>query len=114
MPDDVRAIFGYALHQAQIGGKHESSGNLYADLGFDHAEEMLLKAQLAHEIARILRDRGLTQARAADVLGIPQPKLSKLLRGQFKGISETKMLECLTRLGRDVQIVIGSDCHPET
>lgn len=49
---------------------------------------------------------------AAEVLGMPQPEVSGMLRGQFRGISETKMLECLTRLGRDVQIVISAEDHP--
>jgi predicted XRE-type DNA-binding protein len=48
----------------------------------------------------------MTQTQAAEVLGMPQPKLSNMLRGQFRGISEAKMLECLTRLGWDVQIVV--------
>ena len=70
---------------------------------------MLVKAKLAAKIAEILADRGWTQQKAGKILNIPQPKLSKMLRGQFRGISEAKMLECLTRLGRDIQIVIGSE-----
>ena len=85
----------------------ESSGNVYADLGFDDAEEMMVKAQLATKIGEIIKGRKWSQQRAADVLGIPQSKLSKMLRGQFRGISEAKMLDCLARLGRDVQIVVG-------
>lgn len=54
-----------------------------------------------------LSAQGINDAQAADVLGIPQPKLSKMLRGQFRGISEAKMLDCLVRLGRNVQIVVG-------
>jgi predicted XRE-type DNA-binding protein len=83
--------------------------NVYADLGLPDAEEMLVKAKLAAKIAEILAARGWTQQQAGLILGIPQPKLSKMLRGQFRGISETKMLDCLTRLGRDIQIVIGSE-----
>lgn len=84
-----------------------SSGNVYADLDNVHAEDMLVKAQLATLISSIIKSRRLTQAEAAKLLGMPQPKLSNLLRGQFRGISETKMLECLTKLGRDIQIVVG-------
>jgi predicted XRE-type DNA-binding protein len=84
------------------------STNVYADLGMADAEEMLVKAQLASEISDIIGQRNLTQVQAAKLLGITQPKLSGLLRGQFHGISETKMLECLTRLGRDIQIVVKS------
>ncbi|MDC6409553.1 helix-turn-helix domain-containing protein [Xylella fastidiosa] len=85
----------------------EGSGNVYADLGILDADEMLVKAQLATKIGEIIKGRGWTQQEAADVLGMTQPKLSKMLRGQFRGISEAKMLECLARLGRQVQIVIG-------
>lgn len=84
------------------------STNVYADLGMVDAEEMLVKAQLATKIGDIIKWRKLTQVQAAQLLGITQPKLSGLLRGQFRGVSETKMLECLTRLGRDVEIVIKS------
>ena len=83
-----------------------SSGNVYADLGDSKAEEMLVKARLAFKIGEIIKQRHLTQVEAADLLGLTQPKLSGLLRGQFRGVSEAKMLECLNRLGRDVQIVI--------
>ncbi|MBW5818879.1 MULTISPECIES: helix-turn-helix domain-containing protein [Yersinia] len=84
-----------------------SSGNVYADLGKDNAEETQVKAQLATTIGNIIKSRRLTQEQAAKLLGMTQPKLSNMLRGQFRGISEAKMLECLTRLGRDVQIVVG-------
>lgn len=84
------------------------SANVYADLGLDNAEEMLVKAQLATKIGDIIKRRKLTQVQAAELLGITQPKLSGLLRGQFRGISEAKMLECLTRLGRDIEIIVKS------
>jgi predicted XRE-type DNA-binding protein len=84
----------------------ESSGNVYADFGYKDAESMLVKAQLAAKIAEIVQTRSLTQTRTAEILGITQPKVSALLKGQFRGISEHRLLECLTRLGRDVHIVI--------
>ena len=84
----------------------QGSGNVYADLESRDADEMLVKARLATKIGEIIRHRHLTQQQAAEILGIPQPKLSGMLRGQFRGISEAKMLECLNRLGRDVQIVV--------
>jgi predicted XRE-type DNA-binding protein len=84
----------------------KSSGNVFADIGFANDQEMLVKANLALKISEIITQRRLTQIEAAAVLGMPQPKLSKLLRGQFHGVSETKMLECLNKLGRDIQIVI--------
>ena len=88
-------------------GIETGSTNVYADLGRPDADEMLVKAQLATRIAEIIKRRRLTQVEAADIVGMPQPKLSGMLRGQFRGISETKMLNCLTRLGRDVTIVVG-------
>lgn len=82
------------------------SGNVYADLGYDDAEEMLIKAKLVTEIAEIIKRKGFTQIQAAALLGLTQPKLSNLLRGQFRGISERRLMDCLTKLGRDVQIVV--------
>lgn len=83
-----------------------SSGNVYADLGMADAQEMLVKAKLASKIGDIIKRQGLTQQQAAELLAMPQPKVSMLLRGQFRGISEAKMLECLARLGRDIDIVV--------
>ena len=82
------------------------SGNVYADLGYPDANEMLVKAQLVSKIAEIIRQRGLTQVEAAKVLGLTQPKVSAMLRGRFRGFSERRLIDCLTSLGRDVQIVI--------
>ena len=84
----------------------KGSTNIYADLGRSDAAEMHVKATLAAKISEIIKQRHLTQAQAAEILFMPQPKLSGMLRGQFRGISEAKMLECLNRLGRDVQIVV--------
>jgi predicted XRE-type DNA-binding protein len=84
----------------------KSSGNVYADLGRPDAEEMLVKARLASKISEIIKHRHLTQEEAAKVLHMTQPKVSNLLRGNFRGISEAKMIECLNLLGRDIQIVI--------
>lgn len=84
----------------------KGSTNVYADLGYPDAGEMFVKAQLAAKIGEIIRSRKLTQLQAAALLGITQPKLSNLLRGRFRGISETKMIECLTRLGRNIEIVV--------
>jgi predicted XRE-type DNA-binding protein len=90
-------------------GKVKENRNVYAQLGFPDAAEMLVKAQLVTKIAEILRQRGWSQQQAAKVLGLTQPKLSKMLRGQFRGISEMKMMDCLVRLGRPVRIVVGPE-----
>lgn len=84
----------------------KGSGNVYADLGYADRDTMFVKAQLAAKIADILQQRGLTQAGAAEILGLTQPKVSELLKGRFRGISEHRLLECLTRLGRDVHIAV--------
>lgn len=84
----------------------KGSGNVYADLGYPDSEDMMLKAQLVTKIADIIRQRGLTQESAAKLLGLTQPKISKLLKGQFRGISERRLLRCLTQLGRDVEIFV--------
>ncbi len=81
---------------------------MYADLGHADAAAMVVKAQLVAKIGQILASRDLTQIAAATVLGISQPKLSRLLRGHFRGISERKLMDCLAQLGHDVQIVVRS------
>jgi len=67
---------------------------------------MLIKAKLATQINHLIIKNKLTQLKASKILGITQPKLSGMLRGQFRGISEAKMLDCLTRLGQDIQIIV--------
>ena len=84
----------------------KGAANVYEDLGLPDAAEMEVKATLAGEIGEIIKQRRLTQAQASEILGIPQPKISAMMRGQFRGISEAKMLECMNRLGRDVEIVV--------
>ena len=84
----------------------EGSGNVYTGLRYPDSGATLVKARLAAKIGEIVQRRGLTQAQTAEVLGLTQPKVSALLKGRFRGISEHRLLECLTRLGRDVHIVI--------
>lgn len=93
-------------HRMQGMDVEVGSRNVYADLGYADADEMLIKAQLAAKIAEIIKRKGLTQTRAAELLGMPQPKLSNLLRGRFRGVSERRLMDCLMRFGRDVQIVV--------
>jgi predicted XRE-type DNA-binding protein len=85
----------------------EGSTNVYADLGYTDAAEMQRKSQLAGEIARAIKARRLTQEGAAVLLGIDQSKVSRITRGQFRGVSEAKLLELVAKLGHDVKIVIG-------
>ena len=85
----------------------EGSENVYADLGYADAAEMHRKSRLAVEIARAIKARHLTQAHAAELLGIDQSKVSRITRGQFRGVSKAKLLELVARLGHDVKIVVG-------
>ena len=84
----------------------ESSGNVYADLGLAHAQEMLVKAKLVGKISDIIKHQNLTQQQAAQLLALPQPKVSKMLRGQFRGIGAPELLDCLALLGGDVDLVV--------
>jgi predicted XRE-type DNA-binding protein len=92
--------------RAKHGDHEASSGNVYADLGLPDAEAMLVKAKLVTRIAELLEARELTQTAAAELLQVSQPKLSNLLRGQFRGFSERKLMDFLTLLGSDVEIVV--------
>ncbi len=97
--------------QKKRARKHDfekGSGNVYADLARSDPEAMLVKAKLVTKIAEILTSRELTQTEGATLLGIPQPKLSNLLGGRFRGFSERKLMDFLTRLGSDVEIVVRS------
>lgn len=82
------------------------SGNVYADLGMRDAEAMLAKAELVSAIGRTLKERKLTQEAAAAIMGIDQPKVSNLLKGQFRGYSSDRLMQFLTLLGQDVIITV--------
>jgi predicted XRE-type DNA-binding protein len=82
------------------------SGNVFADLGLPDAEERLTKADLAIQIKEAIGARRLTQGKAAALLGIDQPKISRLLRGQLSGFSTERLIQFLTLLGQDVMIVV--------
>lgn len=83
-----------------------SSGNVYEDLGFEDADEMALKSDIAYIISTIIQSRGLTQAEAAEILGVNQPKISALVRGRLSGFSLDRLFRFLTALDRDVEVSI--------
>src|SRR5690242_15712134 len=87
-------------------GKEPSTGNVFADLGLPDASEHLIKAGLVVRIERIIRERKLTQAATAELLGIDQPKVSAMLAGQFRGYSVERLMRFLVALGHDVEIVV--------
>ena len=80
------------------------SGNVFADLGLPDAEQLKIKSGLVIQIARAIRRLGLTQEQAGKRMGISQAKVSGLMRGDFSNLSEQKLMECLSRLGYDVEI----------
>jgi predicted XRE-type DNA-binding protein len=90
-----------AKHDVQAGTR-----NVFADLGLADADERLAKAELAHEICRLIKAAGLTQVQAARRLHIDQPKVSALTRGRLKDFSTARLLRFINLLGRDVDIVI--------
>jgi predicted XRE-type DNA-binding protein len=93
----------------------EGSGNVFADLGFAHPEQEQLKADLTLQIYRTIKQRGLTQAQAGQVLGIGQPHVSSLMRGRSGTFSLARLMEFLTDLGQDVEITVRptSKAHGE-
>ena len=82
------------------------SGNVFADLGLADADAHVVKAELVTRIDAIVRQRGITQAEAGRLLGLSQPDVSRLLRGDFREYSLERLLRLLTGLGRDIDIVI--------
>lgn len=83
-----------------------SSGNVFADLGLPDPEQDLLKANLVHTVADIIRLRGLSQKDAAELLRTDQAKVSAILRGRISGFSADRLLRFLAALGHNVTIVV--------
>lgn len=84
----------------------EGSGNVFRDLGFPNPEREQVKARLTLQIYRLIKDRGLTQAAAGEILGIKQPHVSGLMRGQSGNFSVERLMDFLTALGQDVEITV--------
>ena len=89
-----------------------SSGNVYADLGLPDAERLKIKSGLVVEIRKAMRRLGLTQQEAAKRMGITQPKVSDMMRGDFSNLSERKLMDCLNRLGYDIEIKVKPTSEP--
>jgi predicted XRE-type DNA-binding protein len=81
-----------------------SSGNVFRDLGLPDADELKIKSGLAIQITKAVRRLELTQQEAGRQMGISQAKVSSLMRGDFANLSESKLMECLNRLGYDIEI----------
>ena len=83
-----------------------SSGNVFADLGLRNAEKLKIKSGLVIQIVKAVRRLGLSQEEAGRRMGLPQPKVSSLFRGDFANVSERKLMNCLNRLGYDIEIKV--------
>lgn len=90
----------------------QSCGNVYADLGLADAEKLKIKTGLVIEIRKAMRTQGLTQQAAAKCMGLSQPKVSDMMRGDFSNLSERKLMDCLTRLGYDIEIKVKPAAQP--
>jgi predicted XRE-type DNA-binding protein len=84
------------------------SGNVFADLGLDDADELFARSQLGFQVWKILKARNLKQREIADLLGIKQPEVSHLMNGEFSRFSEGKLMNFLKRLDREVVIQINA------
>jgi predicted XRE-type DNA-binding protein len=89
-----------------------SSGNVFADLGLPDADKLKIKSGLVIEITQAVRKLGLTQEEAARRMGITQPKVSGMMRGDFSNLSERKLMDCLNRLGYDIEIKVKPAAEP--
>jgi predicted XRE-type DNA-binding protein len=81
------------------------SGNVFAGLGFDNPEEELLKAKLVREISAIIKRRRLTQAKAADLMGVIQPDMSAIVTGRTVKSPIERLARCIDRLGYEIDVV---------
>src|SRR5215472_9868163 len=87
-------------------GYESGSGNVFKDIGVPNAEQHLLKAQLVFKIDALMKKRHLTQVQAAELFGVRQPDVSKMLRGEFRQFSVERLLRFLVALDQDVEIVV--------
>ena len=90
----------------------KSGGNIFADLRLANPQEALVKAELARRICQAITERRLTQAKAAQLLGIDQPKISALVRGILDGFSAERLFRFLNDLGQEVEITIRPAKQP--
>jgi predicted XRE-type DNA-binding protein len=89
-----------------------SSGNPFADLGMADADLRLAKARLAQQVLAVMREEGLTQIQVAERMGIDQPQVSRITRGQLKDFSLEKLIELVRRLNMDVKISVTPNLEP--
>ena len=85
-----------------------STGNIFRDVGFsrDEAEHLKIRADLLIDVQTAIKERGLTQAAAAKLLGVHQPRISDLMRGRIELFSIETLIDLLSRLGMSVRVVV--------
>lgn len=83
------------------------SGNVFADLGLDDADELLTRAQLGHTVRLILKARKLKQREIAELLGIDQAEVSRLMNGQYHRFAEGRLFAFLKSLEQKVTIQVS-------
>ncbi|MHC5779954.1 MAG: helix-turn-helix domain-containing protein [Nostoc sp.] len=82
----------------------ESSGNIFADLGLEDADELFTRGKIGIQVLRLLKQRNLKQREISELLGIPQPEVSHLMKGEFQRFSEGKLLIFLKRLDTEITL----------
>lgn len=85
---------------------HESSGNVFADIGLPNADVHLLKAQIVSELYRLCTAKKLSQTKTGVLLGISQPEVSRMFNGHFSEYSVERLMKFLTSFARDIEIVV--------
>lgn len=93
-------------------GIEMGSDNVFADVGLPDSDKLKIKSGLVIEITRAVRKLGLSQDEAGRRMGLPQPKVSGLFRGDFANVSERKLMDCLNRLGYDIEIKVKPANEP--
>lgn len=96
------------MKQKMIDGVEviSGSGNVFRDLNLPDAEKLKIKSGLVMEIMRAIRKLGISQEEAGRRMGLTQPKVSGLFHGDFSNVSERKLMDCLNRLGYDIEIKV--------
>jgi predicted XRE-type DNA-binding protein len=90
-----------------------SSGNVFRDLGFsnEEAENLRIRSELMARLARVIHDRDLTQAEAARILGVSQPRVSDLVRGKIDLFSIDMLVNMLAKAGLRVTFTTRTQKH---
>ncbi|MGL6340904.1 MAG: helix-turn-helix domain-containing protein [Waterburya sp.] len=100
------------MFETQSSQREQGSENIFADLNIPEPSLYLAKAQLAHQICTIIQQRNLTQVEAAKILGINQPKVSALTKGNLDGFSSDRLFKFLNLLDHDIEITIHPTINP--